>query len=130
MAVRRGLVRALDPDGSANGERDGAGVGSPNVRFGLVLDRLLRRRCCAPVLLALDSDLVLHRNHSTAVWLRPVSWRTLHHPKPIPVPLLQVLPRRLVLVLVLALCTVGLSDHGDYLRRGRLGHVPAAARAC
>ena len=31
---------------------------------------------------------------------------------------------------VLALCTVGLSDHGDHLRCGRLGHVPAAARAC
>src|SRR6266852_4351151 len=96
MARRRCVACDLDPHGSARGDRDGAGLGSPNVRFGLVLDRLLRRRRCASVLLALDPDLVLHGNHSAAIWLRPISWRTLYHSKPVPVPLLQVLPRRLV----------------------------------
>src|SRR6266849_2344861 len=129
MARRRCVACDLDPDGSASGERDGPGVGSPHVRFGLVLDWLLRRRRCAPILLALGFDLVLHRNHSAAVWLRPISCSTLHHPEPVPVPLLQVLPRRVVLRLVLALCPVGPSDHGDHLRRGRLGHVEALAAA-
>src|SRR5579864_5757623 len=93
IARRRCVACDLGPHGSARGDRDGAGLGSLNVRFGLVLDRLLRRRRCAPILLALDSDLVLHRYYSAAVRLGALPWGALHHPEHVSIPLLQILPR-------------------------------------
>ena len=73
----------------------------------LVLDGLLRRSASARVLRALGSGVVLHRDHSAAIRFNPVQGRALHHRQHVPVPQLEVLLRRVVRWLVLALRAVG-----------------------